>query len=218
MKRKLLYVCAVLLLPVLVVSCYPDDADYVDELDIAMTNYDEKADFSAIRTLAMPDSVVVIGENKDMNKVSHRFDAQILSLVKKNLSEYGYTFLSTDEIKDGKEPDGILTVSAFTSSYFIYGDAYPWYDYWGWYPWGIFDWYYPGMRPAYIWYPVASYQTGSVSIEMLDPKKADKETQRIPVIWSGVVNGILAGSDNYIEQRLEKNIGQCFVQSPYLKH
>ena len=50
---------------------------------------------------------------------------------------------------------------------------------------------------------------------MLDAKKADKETKR--VLWTGMVDGILAGNQNYLAERLEKNINQCFIQSPYLK-
>ena len=52
---------------------------------------------------------------------------------------------------------------------------------------------------------------------MLDAKKADKETKRVPVLWTGMVDGILAGTLNYLAERLEKNINQCFIQSPYLK-
>jgi len=32
---------------------------------------------------------------------------------------------------------------------------------------------------------------------MLDAKKADKETKRVPVLWTGMVDGILAGNQNY---------------------
>ena len=52
---------------------------------------------------------------------------------------------------------------------------------------------------------------------MPDAKKADKETKRVPVLWTGMVDGILAGNQNYLAERLEKNINQCFIQSPYLK-
>ena len=54
-------------------------------------------------------------------------------------------------------------------------------------------------------------------IDMLDPRKADEDSKRIPVMWTGVINGILAGSQAYLDERVEKNVDQCFMQSPYLK-
>jgi hypothetical protein len=37
------------------------------------------------------------------------------------------------------------------------------------------------------------------------------------VVWTGAVNGILAGSDANMERRLTTQIGQVFTQSPYLQ-
>ena len=52
---------------------------------------------------------------------------------------------------------------------------------------------------------------------MLDVKNADPESKHIPVLWSAVNTGILAGSSVYICDRLERSIKQCFIQSPYLR-
>lgn len=45
MKRLFIFgVCALVVL--CMASCYPEGPDYVHEKDIALTHYDEKADFS----------------------------------------------------------------------------------------------------------------------------------------------------------------------------
>ncbi len=72
--------------------------------------------------------------------------------------------------------------------------------------------------PYYPWSPVSlfSYRSGSIVIDMLDPSNVAEASNKIPVIWSGIVDGVIAGSQNSILQRADKQIKQCFVQSPYL--
>ena len=138
MKRLFIFgVCALVVL--CMASCYPEGPDYVHEKDIALTHYDEKADFSTLKTFVIPDSVVYV------------------------------------------QGDSNATGLANSGGYYY------------------------------------AYDKGTVVIDMLDAKKADKETKRVPVLWTGMVDGILAGNQNYLAERLEKNINQCFIQSPYLK-
>lgn len=48
MKRLFIFgVCALVVL--CMASCYPEGPDYVHEKDIALTHYDEKADFSTLK-------------------------------------------------------------------------------------------------------------------------------------------------------------------------
>ena len=113
-----------------------------------------------------------------------------------------------------------ISGTAFATPTFSYNS---WGNYWGWYPgWDWFGWggVWGGWYPWYPWYSGGyyyAYDKGTVVIDMLDAKKADKETKRVPVLWTGMVDGILAGNQNYLAERLEKNINQCFIQSPYLK-
>lgn len=37
------------------------------------------------------------------------------------------------------------------------------------------------------------------------------------MVWMGLVDGMLAGSSDYTQQRLEKQINQLFEQSEYLR-
>ena len=50
---------ALLTLPFLS-GCYPEGAEYVEELDLVLTNYDDSYDFSSKTTYAMPDSIIKI--------------------------------------------------------------------------------------------------------------------------------------------------------------
>ena len=143
MKRLFIFgVCVLVVL--CMASCYPEGPDYVHEKDIALTHYDEKADFSTLKTFVIPDFVV--------------------------------------------------TVTAFATPTFSYNS---WGNYWGWYPgWDWFGWggVWGGWYPWYPWYSGGyyyAYDKGTVVIDMLDAKKADKETKRVPVLWTGMVDGIL---------------------------
>ena len=44
-------------------GCYPDGADYVEELDLVLTDYNKDFDFASKGTFAMPDSVIKITED-----------------------------------------------------------------------------------------------------------------------------------------------------------
>ncbi len=39
---------------------------------------------------------------------------------------------------------------------------------------------------------------------------------KVNVVWTGIADGLLQGSSSFILNRLDKQINQCFVQSPYL--
>ena len=52
MKRLFIFgVCALVVL--CMASCYPEGPDYVHEKDIALTHYDEKADFPTLKTFVI---------------------------------------------------------------------------------------------------------------------------------------------------------------------
>lgn len=218
-NRKILFP---VVLAIGLVACYPNDAQYIDEFDTALTHYDETTDFTQFHTFVMPDSMVYIRTNGDTVRIDREFDKKILSLVRKNFENYNYRQLTPEEITAGAQPDIAVTVSAFSNAYFYFSYGYSWYDYWGWYPgwnwfWGS-SWY--SYYPWYPWYggtTVYAYDQGTVLIDILHPAGIQEGSSRIPVLWTGVVDGILAGSRNYINSRLEKNINQCFIQSPYLK-
>ena len=187
------------------VSCYPEGADKIQDYDVAMTNYDKNANFGAFTTFAIADTIVYFSDDKQAT-LSHQFDEQIVKLVTKNFENRGYTLVDTTE-----NPSFVVTISAFSNvNYAYYIDN--WYNNWSWY-WG---WWGGPFSPYYPWYPVSvySYRTGSVAIDMISTTaRADG---KVNVVWTGIADGLLQGSSSFILNRLDKQINQCFVQSPYL--
>jgi len=65
----------------------------------------------------------------------------------------------------------------------------------------------PAADPYYYypWYPYTSYytyQSGSVLMEMVDVARIDPEVEEIPIIWAGIVNGVLETSQTSVKNRL----------------
>ena len=213
--KKTLWYVALLVMPVIISSCYPGGAEYVDELDIVGTRYDSEFDFSTAKTYLMPDTIVVITDpddpennepiRKDLNKL-------IISETAKQMQALGYERIF-DTING--YPDIYLTISAVSTTYVGSYWNY-WYGYWGWggyWPpyygpgWG---WGYPGGIGYY------TYETGTIIMNMSDPKNADLEEKIIPVVWIADLNGLVKGSNAYIDERVKRMIDQAFKQSPYL--
>jgi len=209
---------------VMFASCYPGFDATVEELDIAITKYDSTQDFTQLKSYYLYDTIVYIGEEGD--DIDHSQEELILSLVRANFSEMGWT-----EVTDTTEKvDVAIMISALETEIEQY--YYYWWDYWYWYPWypmsvksaGTVNYYYPGY-PMYPWYPGGyypsySYTVGSVLIDMVIikniefPEDPDSPSGRIPIVWTGGVNGVLSGSNS--ANRLTKQINQVFKQSTYL--
>ena len=202
-------------------SCYPtDDVSYSD-LDLVTTAYDNEMDFTTLKTYYLYDSVVHIKDTLDEDSnvdIGRDFDGLILNLVKENMNAYGYESVEDPE---NNPPDVALTVSAMASKNTYVYYYYPYY-YWGWgwgwyyknteyYGWG---WYYP---PYWGGGYVTSYTIGTLVINMHDVRDVTPETDSIPTIWTGDINGLLGSSASTTENRLNYNINKAFEQSPYLK-
>lgn len=190
-------------------GCYPGGGDYVDEFDIVLTNYDDNAAFSTMTTYSMPDSIVEIDDDSDPNNpeyIKGSSAAPILAAIRTNMKNYGWT-----EVNKLAKPDVILLPSAMqtTTISYYYGGGY-----WGWYypyyPGG--GWYYPGYYPP----TYSSYTSGTLLVQMTNPNDPT-EDDKIPVIWTGVINGLLTGSSASYNTRVTKNVNQMFTQSLYLK-
>lgn len=195
------------------IGCTPDGAEYVDELDIVYTNYDPTFEFTSENTFALPDEVIKIdGENApddpdyEPEFVDPIYGNTILNSIRSNMRALGYT-----EVDGSASPDLIILPSAIqTDQIYFY---YDW-SYWGWYYPGYvpgWGWYYPGYFPP----TVTRIRTGSVFIQMTDPNN-QSATDKIPVVWSGIINGLFEGSANNIGNRIASTIEQAFEQSPYL--
>ena len=155
MKRLFIFgVCVLVVL--CMASCYPEGPDYVHEKDIALTHYDEEADFSTLKTFVIPDSVVYVQGDSNATGLANELKEEILSLVKQNFEAYNYQLL-TDEEAEAQTPDFVVTVTAFATPTFSYNS---WGNYWGWYPgWDWFGWggVWGGWYPWYPWYSGGYY-------------------------------------------------------------
>ena len=201
-------------------GCYPDKIDYVDEYDLAATHYDEDVDFSSYNTFSVIDTIVHLTEDgEDDPNFSRDHDEFIIDLVRQNMRDLGFT---ENENPDSlNQPDIILFCEALSSENY----SYYYYDYWSWYP--GWNWWYPGYPgypgypwyPSYPWYPgyVSSYTTGTLMIEMADLESFDPEKRRLGFVWGGLVDGLLVKNSTNTQSRLEKQINQLFIQSPYLQ-
>lgn len=205
MKRLLILLLTGLFAQFLV-SCYPEGADNVEDYDVAITNYDKNANFSAFSTFSIPDTIVYFSNDKE-STLDHQFDEKIVTLVTQNFEERGYT-----KVDNPEDATFVVTISAFSNvNYAYYIDN--WYNNWNWY----WNWWWPGTYyPYYPWYPVSvyTYRTGSVVIDMISTEQ--RHDEKLDVVWSGVADGLLQGSTSSILNRLNTQINQCFEQSPYL--
>lgn len=214
MLKKLQFLALGILGSWILVSCTPGGAEYIDELDIVYTNYDVNYDFGSKGTFAVPDKIVKIegqfingaGGDYEPEFVSPAYTTAILASIRNNMRNAGFT-----EVDKSANPDLIILPSVIqTEQLFFY------YDWWYW------NWYYPGWGSGWGWYypdyfppQVSSVRTGSLLMQMTDPASVS-ETDKISVVWTGVVNGLLEGNTSSINNRINDSIDQAFEQSPYL--
>ena len=220
-----------LLLPLIIIiagfsSCYPVGDLTVEDLDVAATIYDKAYydgpdgtmnKFEDLHTFTVVDTIVHLVESGTEDNISRAYDDFVLEQVRLNMLKLGFV----EELNPQVNPaDVAITVSAMSSTH----EVYTWYPYWGWY-WGYpykstetqkststYSYYYP-------WYPYNtyySYQSGSVLMEMVDVARVNPDVEEIPVIWAGIINGVLESSESGVKARLSDGIDQCFIQSPYL--
>jgi hypothetical protein len=199
MKNKIL-----LILPCLALlwGCYPGGADYVDQLDIVLSNYSKENDFTKMKTYAMSDSIVKVTDDELKTEfVKQSNAATITARIRKNMTAYGWT-----EVDESQSPDAIILNAAMETTYINY-----YYNYWG--------WYYPYYPPYYPYYPPSytTYTTGTLLVQMVDPKNLGPENQST-VVWTGLINGLTTGSSTSFNSRVNTTVDQLYAQSAYLKH
>ncbi|GGF47115.1 DUF4136 domain-containing protein [Echinicola rosea] len=188
-------------------SCLPSGPDYVEDMDIVYTTYQEDYDFMAQGTYAMPDQIVsdVKVNEGDTTYVylDDEYATPILSEIAQNMESYGWERVDMEDA-----PDMLMMPAATSTTNYYY---YWWYDWWwGWYYPGWWGWYYPP------YYPVSSYSTGSLIMVLTDPSAADNNPiNKSNAAWLSVSNGILTYYNDI--DRVTDAIDQAFDQSPYLQ-
>jgi uncharacterized protein DUF4136 len=197
----------------LLAACYPGGAETVTDLDSVTTQHDRSANFSTLRTYALPDSIQQVAARGGQSlPMDHSYDASILARVASNLDALGLQRVDPTTAT----PDAAVLVT-FTATRYVDYVSYPFYDVWpGWAgfsgydgSWGV---YYPWAGTAYA----TVLDAGSLRIDMLDTRTANSSTKQLTAIWNASVDGVLSGSVESIAQRIEKGIDQAFAQSPYL--
>jgi Domain of unknown function (DUF4136) len=202
MKRILSKMLLTAVTGVFLLGCYPAGPEYVEDLDVVYSTYNETYDFKAKNTYAMPDKIVVDVkiDNGDTTYVymKDKFATSILNAIETNMTSLGWT-----RVNISATPDVLVTPAAWTSTTYFYSYWYDWwYGYGGWY-----GWYYPP------YYSVSSYTTGTMAIVIADPNE-ETPTGRTETKWLAAINGLYSGA--YDVNRINTYINQAFAQSPYL--
>jgi hypothetical protein len=200
---KLFKILSLTALAFLLAQCYPNGPEYVDQLDLVYSNYDQEYNFEAKKTYAIPDKIMKIDgsliEGEDTSFMKDTYAKPMLDQINKKMAEYGWT-----KVASTATPDVVLAPVAYELTTYSY-----WGGYWGGWYGGWYGWYYP--------YPVVtSYSTGSLIVNMLDPNDKSPD-DKARVTWTFIVNGLLEGTSAEFTARYTKGINQAFEQSQYIK-
>ncbi|MCU0443141.1 MAG: DUF4136 domain-containing protein [Bacteroidia bacterium] len=206
MKQVSLYLLSGILL-LGIVGCEPYEPVYTDDLDLVITNYTPDFDFKSKQTYSVPDSVVLISEeifSGTPQFANPAYGNTIIASIKENMSAKGWTLVDKNQ-----DPDVMVLPSVSQTTNFFY---YYSYGYWNWYYPGGWGWYYPGY-----YYPptVSSYKTGTLFLQLVDLSDT-ANVDNLPVVWSGIVNGLAQGGTASVNARIKSTINQAFKQSPIL--
>ena len=176
-------------------SCYPGEELTAEDTDIVATFYDKEADFTTKLTYAIKDSVIRI--DADGNPIYNEtgpYDQQAINRIKDNMEDAGFT-----EVADPASADVILFTFTNKSTWVSGGCYSSWYS-----------WYYPYYGYCYpVYY---TYEAGTLGIVMIDADATEQKN----ALWVAAINGILEDTSAGIAERINQNIDQAFIQSPYL--
>jgi hypothetical protein len=205
---------------IILYGCYPGGAEYTSDQDLVATEYNvdyydggSRNEFNDWKTYYMPDTVD-FQSNNDEAEMTPEEQRALIEAFETELENRNFRRI-TDTVGVGAPDFAVnLTVLAVENSGAVWLPP-PWPPYyppgWGWGPgWG---WYYPGY-----WVPY-SYNTGTVSAYISDPNNPiDIDGDEVvPVAWRSVLNGLISSSQSNNVSRIDRMIGQAFVQSPYLE-
>ena len=198
-------------------GCYPQGATYVDELDMTVTIKNSDIDYNNYQTFYIHDTVALVSNNSKDEYLEQDAADFLTEQFRMRMLELGWQEVTNPQA-DTPDVAILMTVLENVTTNIIGGG----WGYGGWYGWGWWGYpccgYYPGY-PGYCCYTsIYQYTTGSLIIEMLDPKNAEQDGDKwkIPVVWHGGLNGYAEGSKANIRSRVEKSMDQMVTDSPYL--
>lgn len=200
-------------------ACDADGITAGERQDIVAAFRDTDAEFDAIATYALPDSVVHLTTDRAAEtpaEIPRELDDRILARVRTHLDSRGYEH----EPEPDRNPiDVVVLVSAIAVPNFTSWVNYPWFDWWGFFPGFAFGAFEPTWGIEYPWSDEAvtfEYDVGSIVIEMIDARTIDEPNQQVHAVWSGAVNGALSPEAGAEESRIMSAIDEVFALSPYL--
>lgn len=200
LKRNSIAVLATLI--VVLSGCYPQGPEYVEDLDVVLTNFEDEYDFGSKSTYALPERIVKITgditEGEDPEFIPDATAALILNQIESNMNDLGWQKVDIED-----DPDVLITPAAWETTTIVY-----YYDYWYWWYGGYYPWW--GYYPSYA----TSYSTGTLLMRMIDPDVVGANGNPV-VQWIGAANGILTSA--YNGTRINNAIDRAFDQSPYLQ-
>jgi len=210
-RNQLIALGLLILIPAIFGACYYDYGMSVSDYDLVTTFYDKNYSFATQKTFSIVPKVGHIVEDGEIEGIIDTtkgiYDDYVLEQIRSNMKIRGYQEIIDPTVT---EPDFIIACLAVQVDNYVAYQSYPW---WGW------GGYYGGYYGYYPWYPsttVYSYSTGSLLINLLDPKLADDAEKRLPAVWVAGINGLLDDTSVNIRKRLSSEIAQAFEQSPYL--
>ncbi len=204
---------SVFVLAILVAGCYPKGPEYIQDMDIVITQKSPDYDFGATKTYYMPDSISY-QSNIDDQEPDASFERDLLNEIETQMSQRGYVRLDsitdTVDLANPANPDMVMIVTGVlvknSGGGWIPTGGCWWYPCWGW-GWGWGGW------VPYTY----SYTTGSVIMDLGDFKNGNTETKRFPLTWEGIMNGLASSSSSNNQSRAISGVRKAFEQSPYLQ-
>lgn len=210
MKRNVVQLSLLVLIAAAMMlgSCLPASKDD----NMIITFRDPGVDYTLNKKYALPDSVVMIGNQSGSSTVSATYAQLIITKIAENMNTLGYQRTADPDSADIT----ILPSVIYSSSEYDVSSTYSLDPYWGWYdPDWIgpdFDW---GVDFGWYSDEIFTFSTGTLFIQMIDKKNPNLNDKKYSSIWAALINGALTLSN--VQANLVTDINQAFAQSEYLK-
>lgn len=199
------------------------EAIHSSETDAVLTIRDEGREYSGYKTYALTDRVhelcgILPSEDTELKpgeegeggregleargcvSADHKYDADVLAAVERNLKELGYTRVASV----AEDPDLVVLVGVITRQSWNYSPRFVWCD-----PYYSYSCWYPDKRYSF------NLPTDGFVINWIDHKES--KTDDLSSVWFASLHGF---STNFLElspeQRVNRSVDLAFEQSPYL--
>lgn len=190
LKKFLLSI--LLILPVVISSCYVDYGLNSNNYNVVGTFYNPDYNFNNVTSYYFLDTVLQINGAV----ATRQFDNTIKNTTLSNLNSLGWT-----RVYDSTGAGVVIVGNVVTTAdYTVTVDNGCWGDIWSYNMCYSYDSYY-------------DYTTGTVGVLIVDLNQSNG--QSLPIEWIGVGNGVISSGGN-ISQFIINGINQAFAQSPYL--